>query len=223
MNILSIGGSDPSSGAGIQADIRASSSLGANCLTTLTAVTSQNSKSFLDVQALSQDTVERQIDSVFSDFAIDAIVIGMVYSPEAILAIYKKIKGVKIRVTVDPVIKSTTGGILLREDAMETFLKKIIPLADVVTPNVWEAEQISGRKIRKKTDLLAVAKKIRKMGAGSVIITGTEFEKGRISDYIHDGKKSWFVSGKRSRLEPTVAAATLLLHSRTTWHPERAF
>lgn len=197
MNILSIGGSDPSSGAGIQSDIRASVALGANCFSVITAITSQNSQGFFDAEPVSPKSVRRQLESVFSDFKIDAIVIGMVYDTRTISVIHKILMGKKIPTVVDPVIKSTTGGVLLKKSALGIFAKKIIPLADVVTPNVKEAEAISGIKIKNKSDLLSAAKKIRRMGAKNIIITGYEIEKNKIADFSHDGKKQHLIMGEK--------------------------
>lgn len=197
MNILSIGGSDPSSGAGVQGDIRVASALGVNCFSVITAITSQNSTKFSDVESVSPKTIETQIDSVLSDFEVDAITIGMVYDSDTIRIIHSKLKGGKIPIILDPVIKSTTGGILLKKSALEPFRKLLIPLCQIITPNVSEAEVLSGVKITKESDLTRAAEKLSGMGAKKIVITGHKFVKNKISDFIFEGEKGYTISEDR--------------------------
>ena len=135
MNILSIGGSDPSSGAGIQSDIRVFSKLGAHTLTVITAITSQNTSKFGTVEPVSPKMLKKQLESLFSDFKIDGIKIGMVYNSKIIKVIHQQLNKLKIPIVVDPVIKSTTGGNLIEHNAKKDFQKYIIPLATIITPN----------------------------------------------------------------------------------------
>ena len=197
MKILSIAGSDPSSGAGIQSDIKTFSALGAYGFTVITSITSQNTKKFSKIEPISPKMIRSQIESIFSDFSLDAIKIGMVYNSSSIKTIYSKLKGLKIPIVVDPVLKSTTGGQLIKKNALSHYKKFLIPLADVITPNVFEAEKLTCMKIKNKKDLGQAAQKIMKMGAKSVIITGIDFERGKISDYIFKNSKSQLVSGKK--------------------------
>jgi len=140
MNILSIGGSDPSSGAGIQSDVKAFVEFGAYGLTVITAVTGQNTSSFGRVEPVSTKILKNQMESVFTDFKVDGIKIGMVFNSEIIKTLYQQLKKLKIPIVVDPVIKSTTGGALIERKAIEDFKKYIIPIATVITPNRFEAE-----------------------------------------------------------------------------------
>ncbi len=197
MNILAIGGSDPSSGAGIQSDILAARELGANCFSVITAITAQNSKEFIHAEDVSAKSIQLQIESIFSDFDLSVITIGMVHNTPTIKAIHAKLKNTKIPIVIDPVIKSTTGGILLKNDSITMFKKLLIPLCHTITPNVLEAEIISGQKIRKFSDLILAAKKIRNLGAKNVIITGHLFERGHISDFVFDGTRQESISGKK--------------------------
>jgi len=153
MNLLSIGGSDPSSGAGIQSDIKTFDSLNAYGLTAITAITSQNTSDFGIVEPISKKIMQSQMDSVFSDFKIDGIKIGMVYNSEIIKVIHKEIKDENIPIILDPVIKSTTGGLLIEKSAMTDFKKFLIPLATIITPNKFEAEFISKNKINSRKSL----------------------------------------------------------------------
>jgi len=184
MNLLSIGGSDPSSGAGIQSDVKTFASLNAYGLTTITAITGQNTSKFGMVQPVSKTILKNQLDSIFSDFKIEGIKIGMVYNSEIIKTIYHALKKYSIPIIVDPVIKSTTGGNLIQKSAVEDFKKYLIPIATVITPNKFEAEFISEKKINSKNSLQKVAKIIQDMGVKSVVITGLEFKKKYISDFV---------------------------------------
>jgi len=147
MNLLSIGGSDPSAGAGIQSDVKSFSEFGAYGLTVITAITSQNTSSFGMIEPVSKKILENQLESVLTDFKIDGIKIGMVFNSEIIKTLYQQLKKLKIPIVVDPVIKSTTGGALIENKAIEDFQKYIIPLATVITPNKFEAEILSKSKI----------------------------------------------------------------------------
>ena len=196
MNLLSIGGSDPSSGAGIQSDIKAFSELGAYGLTVITAVTSQNTSVFKNTEPVSQKMLKSQLESVLADFEIDGIKIGMVYNSETIKTLHRQLKKLEIPIIVDPVIKSTTGGRLLKVDALKDFQKYIIPLATVITPNRFEAEVLSGIKISSKNTIQMIAKDIQKMGAKNVLITGIKDKDNRIADYILEKDTACMVSSK---------------------------
>ena len=197
MNILSIGGSDPSSGAGIQSDIRAASALGVNCFSVITAITSQNSTRFSSVESVSANAVSQQLDSILSDFKIDVINIGMVYDSKIIEKIYLKLKGLKIPVVVDPVIKSTTGGALLKKSSLFAFKRLLIPTSYVITPNVNEAEVLSGVRIAGFEDLIRAAKKLSHLGAKNIVITGHTFTKNKVSDFVYEKGEHYSVSGKK--------------------------
>lgn len=197
MNLLSIGGSDPSSGAGIQSDIKAFDSLNAHGLTVITAITGQNTSNFGMIESVSQKILKNQLDSVMSDFKIDGIKIGMVYNSKIIKTIYKELKNSKIPIVIDPVIKSTTGGLLIEKTAINDFKKFLIPLATIITPNKFEAEFLSQIKINSKKSLQKAAQKIQNMGAKNIIITGLEIKKGCISDFVLEEKNQYTITGKK--------------------------
>jgi len=197
MNILSIGGSDPSSGAGIQSDIKTFHSLGIYGLTVVTSITSQNTRKFFKAEPVSMSILNSQIDSILSDFRIDAIKLGMMYNSSTIRRIYKKLKKIKCPIIIDPIIKSTTGGLLIRKAALKDYKKLILPLAYIITPNISEAEELSGVKIITKDDLLVCAKKICKMGAKNVVIKGFDGKKGYIVDFVFNGKKYDIISSDK--------------------------
>ncbi len=202
MNILSIAGSDPSSGAGIQGDMKTFSAFGAYGLSVITAITSQNTKKFFDVKPVIPSLVKSQIRSVLEDFHIDAIKIGMVYDKQTIRTIHSELEKIKEPIILDPIFKSTTGGVLQMENALPDFKKLLIPLSYIITPNVTEAEKISGYKIRSLKDMKTAAKKIQKLGAKNVIIKGGHFLSGsKVTDILLDNKRFHVFSHNRLKFE----------------------
>ncbi len=197
MNLLSIGGSDPSSGAGIQSDVKTFTTLNAHCLTVITAITSQNTSSFGMIEPVSQKILRNQLDSVISDFKIDGIKIGMVYNSQIIKTLYQKLKKLRIPIVIDPVIKSTTGGILIEKSAISDFQKFLIPLATVITPNKFEAEILSKTKIVGKNTPEKIAKIIQKMGAKNVVITGIKTKNDQITDFIQEKENKYQISSDK--------------------------
>ena len=197
MNLLSIGGSDPSSGAGIQSDLRIFSTDNVYWLTLITAITGQNTLKFGKVEPVSVNILKNQLQLVFSDFKIDGIKIGMVYDSQIIKTIYQQLKKLKIPIVVDPVIKSTTGGELLKKSAIKDYQKYIIPLATVITPNKYEAEILSKTKINSKNIPEKTAKVIQKMGAKNVSITGIQTNENKISDFIFEKSEKYVISSNK--------------------------
>jgi len=195
MNILSIGGSDTSSGAGIQSDIKIFSNNGFYPFTVITAITSQNTKKITSIEPVSRRSLELQMESVLSDFQIDAIKIGMVFNSQNIKTIHSKLKNSKFPIVVDPIIKSTTGRLLLKKNALSDYRKMIIPLADVITPNRYESKVLTGF-----TDAKKAAKKIQTMGAKNVIITGFTESNNKISDYILEPNNQYKILGKKIQI-----------------------
>jgi len=196
VNILSIGGSDPSSGAGIQSDIKVFSKLDIHCLTVITAITGQNTSNFGMVEPVSKNILENQLESIITDFKIDGIKIGMVYNSEIIKTLYHHLKKLKIPIVVDPVIKSTTGGMLIEKAAIIDFKKFIIPLATIITPNKFEAEILTKMKINSINTPEKIAKKIQRMGAKNIVITGIKIKNKKISDFVLEKNKKYYITDK---------------------------
>jgi hydroxymethylpyrimidine/phosphomethylpyrimidine kinase len=189
MNIaLSIAGSDSSGGAGIQADLKTFSALGVYGCTAVTAVTAQNTKEVTEIFEISPSTVEQQIRSVMSDMPPKAIKIGMVYSSQIIEAVYRSIRYSKVPIVLDPILAAGTGAKLLRTDAYESFISKLMLWCRLVTPNRMEAEQLSGIKIKTETDAIEAAKKLKRMGPKNVIIKGGHFGSAHVTDILLDSK-----------------------------------
>lgn len=197
MNLLSIGGSDPSSGAGIQSDVKTFTKFDVHGLTVITAITGQNTSSFGMIEPVSQKILKNQLEAVITDFKIDGIKIGMVFNSQIIKTLYQQLKKLKIPIVVDPVIKSTTGGMLIEKSAIADFQKYIIPLATVITPNKFEAEILSKTKINSKNTIEKIARIIQKMGAKNVVITGIEGRNNKISDFILEKNRKYVISGDK--------------------------
>ena len=197
MNLLSIGGSDPSSGAGIQSDIKTFSTFDVHTLTIITAITGQNTSNFGMVEPVSKKILENQFESIISDFKIDGIKIGMLYNSEIIKTVYQYLKKLKIPIVVDPVIKSTTGGMLIKKSAIDDFKKFIIPLATIITPNRFEAEILAKTKINSKNTPEKIAKIIQTMGAKNVVITGVEIKNKEVLDFVLEENKKYYITDKK--------------------------
>lgn len=197
MHALSIAGSDPSSGAGIQGDLKTYFSLGVYGLTVVTAITSQNTSKFSKVEEISPPMIQSQIESILSDFDVDIIKIGMVYSSKIIKVIHSSLRGKKIPIVLDPIFESSTGGILLEKNALSDFVKLLVPLSFVITPNIPEAERLAKIKIRNQKDVRKAAIKIQQMGAKNVIIKGGHLNKDAVTDFILEGSQFYKFSAKR--------------------------
>jgi hydroxymethylpyrimidine/phosphomethylpyrimidine kinase len=187
-SVLSIAGSDSSSGAGIQADLKTFSSLGTYGCFAITAITVQNTKNIFDVFPIPSEIVIKQINSILHDIKIDAIKIGMVYDGEIINKIFQVLKNINIPIIVDPVFTSTSGTNLIKADAIKALTKKIIPIATIITPNINEAKQLSGVEIKTKEDLVRAINKIKKLGPKFVILKGGHLLSEHCIDTLIDDK-----------------------------------
>lgn len=158
---LTIAGSDSSGGAGIQADIKTMTVNGVYAMSAICALTAQNTIGVSDIYEVSPDFLQKQLDAVFEDIFPDAVKIGMVSTSDLIDVIAQALirYGAKNIVT-DPVMISTSGSRLLREDAITALRNKLFPISSLITPNIPEAEILSGITIRNKNDMLTVAKKL---------------------------------------------------------------
>ena len=195
MNVLSIGGSDPSSGAGIQSDVKTFENHDVYGFTVITAITSQNTKKISKIAPISAKDIRTQLESVLSDFQIDAIKIGMVYDSSIIKIVNTMIKNQKCPIVVDPIIESTTKKILLKKSAIDSYKKYIIPLATIITPNKKEAKILSGSS--KAED---AAKELQKLGAKNVIITGFRESEKEIEDFVMEVDNNYILKGKKIKI-----------------------
>jgi hydroxymethylpyrimidine/phosphomethylpyrimidine kinase len=192
-NVLTIAGSDSSGGAGIQADIKTMSALGVYAMAAITAVTAQNTLGVYKIDEMSGEVVEAQIKAVFDDIRVDAVKVGMVFSAEITEAVRDALLRLGARnIVVDPVMVSKSGSRLLRQDAEEA-LRGLIAIADVVTPNILEAEILSGGRITDEDGMMEAAKRIAALGAKGVLVKGGHLGGEEAVDlFYHDGRFTRF-------------------------------
>ena len=168
--VLSIAGSDSGGGAGIQADLKTFAALGVHGMTAVTAVTAQNTLGVTAIQGIEPAVIEAQIDAVVTDIGVDAVKTGMLHSAEVIEAVAGKIKQYSLPAVVDPVMVATSGAELLKPEAKATLVERLLPLATVLTPNVHEAEMLSGIGIGSLDDAREAAKRIAALGPEAVLV-----------------------------------------------------
>ncbi len=171
---LSIAGSDPSSGAGIQADIKIFSSLGVYGCSAITAITVQNTQEIIEIFPIPSKIVIKQVKLILEDIKIESIKIGMVYDESIITKIYDILKNENIPIIIDPIFTSTSGQNLINPKAMQQFTQKLLTIATIITPNIKEAIKLSGININTKEDIKKALEKIKELGPKNVIIKGGE-------------------------------------------------
>lgn len=194
---LTIAGSDCSGGAGIQADIKTMTMNGVYAMSAVTALTAQNTTGVTGIQESSPESLEMQLDAVFEDIYPDAVKIGMVASGELIRAIADRLRHYDAgNVVIDPVMVSTSGSALMRNDAVDTLVKELLPLATLVTPNIPEAEVLSGRTISTKEDMIEAAKQIGDENHCAVLLKGGHSVNDANDLLYAEGRLTWF-QGKR--------------------------
>ena len=187
--VLTIAGSDSGGGAGIQADIKAVSAMGCYATSAITAVTVQNTMGVQAVHPVPLDILEGQIEAVLSDIGTDAVKIGMLHSAQVVDLVAEKIEKYGIsNVVLDPVMVSTSGHRLIEEDAVDHIKRYLMPLARVVTPNLPEAEILSGRKIGGEEDFADVARAISNGGKVSVFLKAGHLQSETLVDYLYNAE-----------------------------------
>ena len=201
--VLTIAGSDSGAGAGIQADLKTFAALGVYGTSVITAITAQNTVGVTKVAELSPSMVAAQIDAVIEDIGAEALKTGMLANSQIIEAVAKKIREHHMNnLVVDPVMVAKSGDLLLRKSAIDALRTRLIPLATVVTPNLPEAEELTGFRITKPPDFHKAAKQILGMGAKSVVIKGGH-RRGPATDIFYDGEKFRYLSSPRIRTRYT--------------------
>ncbi|MBQ9867336.1 MAG: bifunctional hydroxymethylpyrimidine kinase/phosphomethylpyrimidine kinase [Lachnospiraceae bacterium] len=194
---LTIAGSDSSGGAGIQADLKTMIMNGVYGMSAVTALTAQNTTGVRAIQEVDPDFLRQQIDAVFEDIYPDAVKTGMVSSAELIRVIADRLRFYNAKnVVVDPVMVATSGSALLKNDAVKVLMGELLPLARVVTPNIPEAQVLSGMKIVSKEDMISVAKKIADDHNCAVLLKGGHSINDANDLLYADGELHWF-EGRR--------------------------
>lgn len=207
--VLTIAGSDSCGGAGIQADLKTFSANHVYGMSVITAITAQNTKGVFKVQDVDEEIIKAQIDAIFTDIEVDAVKIGMVSKISTINAISEKLKQYKpLNVVLDPVMISKSGYFLLKPEAKRVLINELIPLADVITPNALEAEEILKEinsditSIKTVEDMERAAKEIYKLGCKNVLVKGGHI-KGEAIDVLYDGASFYHFGSERINTKNT--------------------
>ena len=194
---LTIAGSDSSGGAGIQADIKTMTMHGVYAMSAITAMTAQNTTGVRAIQEATPDFLRQQLDAVYEDIRPDAVKIGMVSSSELIRVIADRLRFYGAgNVIVDPVMVASAGSSLIRQDAVQMLIRELLPISTLVTPNIPEAQVLSGLTIRDKEDMIAAAKQIGDRYRCAVLLKGGHSVNDANDLLYTNGELRWF-EGKR--------------------------
>lgn len=195
--VLTIAGSDSGGGAGIQADIKTMTAHNVYAMSVITALTAQNTTGVYDIMVVTPEFIKEQMDCIFNDIRPDAVKIGMLPSPSIILAVAEKLKQYRVgNVVIDPVMISTSGRRLSSEEAIVTLKKILLPMGDVITPNISEAEVLTGVQIHSAEDMEKAAKELGDLYHCAVLCKGGHRRKDADDLLYFQGRSIWF-SGKR--------------------------
>lgn len=193
---LSIAGFDPTSSAGVSLDLKVFHHFGVYGIAVLTALTAQNTFEIRNIKAIEKKFLEEQLFTILSDIRPDALKTGILFSKDAIRVVAKIVKGFELKnLVIDPVTVSTTGTTLLENGALDLVMNELFPLANVITPNIYEASILSGIKIEDQNDMQKAAEALKKTGVQNVIITGGHFKTtsdsleapDEVVDILYDG------------------------------------
>jgi hydroxymethylpyrimidine/phosphomethylpyrimidine kinase len=199
--VLTIAGSDSGGGAGIQADLKTMAAIGCYGMSVITALTAQNTLGVTGIHAVPPSFAADQIAAVFSDIGADAVKIGMLYSAELIEVIAQQLKlhGAE-NIVLDPVMVAQSGDKLLQDDAIQAIREHLMPLADVVTPNIPEAEVLIDRRILGLADMQTAARSLAGYGSRSILIKGGHLEDTDSTDLLYLAGEDRLVSLEAKRI-----------------------
>jgi hydroxymethylpyrimidine/phosphomethylpyrimidine kinase len=219
---LTIAGSDPGGGAGIQADLKTFAAFGVYGASAITAITVQNTLGVDAVAPLAADLVIAQVEASAGDLSIDATKIGMLATAAIVEGVAAAIGELELPLIVlDPVLVSSSGERLLDSDGVQAMISELLPLARVVTPNIPEAEALSGVRIASPEDARGAARRIYEMGASAVIITGGHAGGTEVVDLLFDGHEFHEIRHESRAATPTAPAAHFRPQSPPVWHSGR--
>jgi hydroxymethylpyrimidine/phosphomethylpyrimidine kinase len=218
---LTIAGSDSGGGAGIQADLMAFAATGWYGMWAIFALTAQNTVGVTAVHEVPPEFVRAQLDAIFDDIGVDAAKTGMLFSRELIETVADDLAARGVPLVVDPVMVASSGAKLLQDDAVETLVSRLFPLATVVTPNLPEAEALAGASGSRRE----LAERIHELGARAVVVTGGHGEEA--ADHLFDGKRHFEIPVERHDVAATHGAgcthsATLAAYLAKAWPLEDA-
>ena len=216
--ILIIAGSDSSGGAGIQADIKTVTSLGSYAMTAITAVTIQNTQGVKSVISIPANEIKNQIIYTSKDIKPDAIKIGMLHSSEIVNKVVESIKKLKVKkVILDPVMIAKGGAKLIDNKAIQTLKKKLINQVSLITPNIPEAEVLSGINIKNQEDMILAANKLLKLGAKNVLIKGGHLRSKKVQDILLNKSELKIYNSLRYNTKNTHGTGCTLSSAITTF------
>ena len=200
--VLTIAGSDSGGGAGIQADLKTFAAIGCYGMSVITALTAQNTKGVTAIHPLPPSFAIEQMTAVFTDIGADAVKIGMLYSAELIEAVSEMLNKYRARnIVLDPVMVAQSGDKLLQDDAIQAIKDHLMPVADVVTPNLPEAEVLLGQKIASFEDMQRAARSLAQFGSRSVLIKGGHLEESQSTDLLYLTEEDRFVILEAERVD----------------------
>ena len=200
--VLTIAGSDSGGGAGIQADLKTFSALGCYGMSVITALTAQNTQGVTGIYPIPPSFAAEQMSAVFSDIGADAVKIGMLYSAELIEVVADRLSALGARnIVLDPVMVAQSGDKLLQDEAIEAIKKHLLPMADVVTPNIPEASVLLGQKLDNLQDMQRGAKALAAFGGQSVLIKGGHLSEGDSTDLLYLSGEDRFVVMEGERID----------------------
>lgn len=195
--VLTIAGSDPIGGAGMQADLKTMTAHSVYGMTAITLLTAQNTLGFFEAVPVNSDMISKQIDAIFEDVIPDATKTGMLLTVDTISVVVEKIKQYKPKnLVVDPVMMSYRTIKLIDDDAIEFLINELIPLADIITPNWGETEVIAGMEINNKQDMLVAAKKIHDR-FGCVVYTKSGIQGDDADDLLYTREGPLWIKGEK--------------------------
>ena len=202
---LTVAGSDSGGCAGVQADLKTFAALEVHGMSVITSVTAQDTRSVHMTTDLPVENIERQFEAVIEDIGVDAVKTGMLASADIIEAVVHKLQRYHTdTLVVDPVMISTGGDPLINRDAVEVLKRKLIPLAMIVTPNLHEAEILSGNEIGSQQELSEAIRRIHALGCAHVVVKGGHFkDPAQSTDYFFDGDEITLLGGPRFKTEHT--------------------
>ena len=203
---LTIAGSDSGGGAGIQADLKAFAAAGCHGMSAIVALTAQNTRGVTAVHEAPPEFIRAELEAVFDDIGVDAAKTGMLFSRELIDTVADFLAVHRVPLVVDPVMVASSGAKLLQEDAVEALVRRLFPLATVITPNLMEAEALAGSGTRRE-----LAERIHELGAPAVIVTGGHGEEP--VDQLFDGERHVEIEVERHDVAATHGAGCT--HSAT--------
>ena len=200
--VLTIAGSDSGGGAGIQADLKTISAIGCYGMSVITALTAQNTKGVTGIHAVPPSFAEEQMEAVFTDIGADAVKIGMLYSAELIKVVARQLKKHNAdKIVLDPVMVAQSGDKLLQDDAIEAIKEHLMPLAEVVTPNLPEAKVLLGRELQGTEEMQDAARDLAGYNSKNILIKGGHLNDDNSTDFLYLAREDRFVVLKGDRIK----------------------